>query len=282
MIKCKMYSIYTKDEDNYSTPNIPGVEWVKNDDEAQLLVFENFKIPEVEKIVSDKPKVAFMCEPRSMSGLNEAYEYLENNPDKFDAIFTFDSKILEFANAHLYFNTSVWGEMFPANRNALDTKLDMISMISSNKEYCELHKKRIELAKMLENNPKVRCFGTYNGGNICSTETSHRAYKFAVVIENYIDDYWFTEKICNCFANKVIPIYYGAKKISTFFNPEGIITVDNVDDILGIVYNLNISEEYEKRYDAVCDNYARVKTFSNYWELFKVMNFRVIERLVNK
>ena len=52
MIKCKMYSIYTEDEDNYSTPNIPGVEWVKNDDEAQLLVFENFKIPEVEKIIS--------------------------------------------------------------------------------------------------------------------------------------------------------------------------------------------------------------------------------------
>ena len=112
--------------------------------------------------------------------------------------------------------------------------------------------------------------GTYNGGRKVSTSEIYKNYMFSVVIENYQDDFWFTEKICNAFANKCIPIYYGARKIDTFFAKEGIIRVDDLNNLSKVIRNLKYSVywEYEHRSLAVDYNYERVKDFRNFEEWF--------------
>ena len=86
---------------------------------------------------------------------------------------------------------------------------------------------------------------------------------YSVVIENHIDDIWFTEKICNCFATKTVPIYYGARDIGNHFYEDGIIICesiqeleDRIDDILKnpsvyeLRYNLtNASGILQKNYE---------------------------------
>lgn len=202
--------------------------------------------------------IVILQEPRSIEHLG--YEFVEKNPEKFKYIFSYDSEILKFDNAFLYNWGTVWC-------TADVPKTKGISMISSDKACCELHKIRKILALEFDRGDKVECFGTFRGNpaDFTNTYDSHAEFKFAVVMENYIDDYWYTEKILNCFSTKTVPIYFGARRIGEIFNADGIIQVDRWEDITHIVENLNIDEEYEKRREAIEDNFIRVKPYGEPW-----------------
>jgi hypothetical protein len=81
-------------------------------------------------------------------------------------------------------------------------------------------------------------------------------YQFQIVVENEVSDYWFTEKICDCFATGTIPVYFGCRSIGDFFNPSGIIHFETLDDLKEILDQCN-SALYEKKLDAVQDNFNR-------------------------
>lgn len=204
--------------------------------------------------------IAIMLEPRSIE--HQGYEFVEKHPEKFKHIFTHDSKLLRLPNAHFWVWCRVWTW-------ADVPKTKKISMISSHKNCCELHRARTKLAIQFENNPKVDCFGTYKdpvGKNgWVEAYDAHAEYKFAIAFENYIDNDWFTEKILNCFSTKTVPIYYGARDIGKYFNADGIIQVDDWKKIPEIVENLDIDAEYEKRKEAIEDNYKRVKEYDIRW-----------------
>ena len=54
-------------------------------------------------------------------------------------------------------------------------------------------------------------------------------------MENCIHDYYYTEKILDCFVTGNIPIFRGCKSIHKFFDTRGIIfwnTLDELDEIL--------------------------------------------------
>lgn len=210
---------------------------------------------------------ALLVEPRSISA--KAYEYVEQNYKQFKYVFTHDSQLLAMCdNAKLI----LWGW---GNANYMSfsdrPKTKNISMVSSDKELCELHKARKELALMYENSGIVDCYGTFNGGKYAEIEDYMANYRFSLILENYIDDYWFTEKILNCFANKVVPVYIGARKIDDFFNKKGIIQVDTVDELkLAVLFVTECNSEkwYQERLNAICDNYNRAKQFPVFEDWF--------------
>jgi len=86
---------------------------------------------------------------------------------------------------------------------------------------------------------------------------------FGVVIENTSHRGYFTEKILDSFALKTIPLYWGCTSISDFFNSDGIIRFENVDDLIHIVNNLT-EDDYYNRLEAIEDNYLRATTFGDY------------------
>ncbi len=86
-------------------------------------------------------------------------------------------------------------------------------------------------------------------------------YEYQIVIENIIDNYWSSEKLTNCVIKGVIPIYYGSKKASGLFYPEGSINYlgDDPDknfETIREIYNGGIYD-----YD-LCVN-ARNKLYDN-------------------
>ena len=204
--------------------------------------------------------IALLIEPRS---LQDTYKWLElkRNWRKFKYIFTHDSELLKTCkNA----KRILWGRVYDTNDIP---KTKMVSMVSSDKEYCWLHKARKITARELYSYPEVDVLGTIDGGDWKSTREIYAPYMFSVAFENYIDDYWFTEKICNCFANKTIPIYFGAKKITEFFNSKGIIRVPYFEDIPAVIETLRkqgYERQYELRRDAIEDNFERVKKFEDF------------------
>lgn len=230
----------------------------------------------VDKVEKGQKAVAMLLEPRSMIG--PAYEFVEEHGDLFGLIFTHDSRILKKWQQAWFLN---WGDVwFTSN----EEKTKGISIMSSWKNWCPLHNARISLAKMYDGSGKVDCFGSFRGDkdHWDSCEDAHKEYRFAIVLENDIDDLWYTEKLLNCFSNKVVPIYVGATRIGELFNEEGIIQVSNWQDIPAIVDHLDIEAEYESRLFAVNDNFERVKPYTVPWKERFFRNYgRLLEDFQN-
>lgn len=201
-----------------------------------------------------------MIEPRSIQAAN--YTLAMDQYDRFKYIFTHDSQLLSFAPNALpivYWRDYELKDEF---------KRKDISMICGTKKMCPLHVERMKIADRIEN--KVDILGDYKGER-CTIDEAYTEYKFAVVIENYRDDLWFTEKILNAFSHKTVPIYYGARKIGRFFNERGIITVGrlwDIPEIIEILYEKGLEKEYYKRTTAIMENYEAVQKFKDFEDLF--------------
>ena len=219
-------------------------------------------------------KYGFLLESKTI--VPEDYKLFDKykglNKD-FDLIFTSDAEILDkYDNAKLFLNyaTPWYGTKNGGgslNPKAYENKPKNISLCSSNKVLCDLNIKRIELAKYLKNNNLADTFGTFDGGGFVKIADTLTDYKFAFILENSIEPYFFTQKLTDCFASMTVPVYLGATEIGKFFNTDGIIQIslkdlDNVENIL----KQCTQEEYEARIPAIIDNYNRVQLYSNVWD----------------
>lgn len=223
--------------------------------------------------------IALLIEPRSIQP--DVYKWMETNYGKFKYVFTHDSKLLKVCdNSKLI----LWG-MGNANYNSFNDapKTKNISMVSSDKELCELHKLRKQLAFDLKGHPLVDTMGTFDGGPFVDTETIYSQYRYSIVVENYVDDNWFTEKICNCFANKTIPIYLGSPKIYKFFNPHGILSFEpkGLKDWLKYQTPEILDRKYNIRLEAINDNYERVRKYEKFETWFFKEYGELLEDLGN-
>jgi len=210
--------------------------------------------------------IALMIEPRSI--MPDGYTFLLNGGWKrFKYIFTHDSELLKLPNAKLILCGSVWSWSDVP-------KTKFCSLVSSYKEVCDLHMARKQLAYFYENRGVVDVFGDYRGKDCVPWVDSSeylRDYRYSIVIENYIDDFWFSEKICNCFANKVVPLYIGARKIDEYFNKWGIIRFRDIETIkacIGLYSQDGGKYAYDNMKKAIDDNYERVKEFDRFENWF--------------
>ncbi len=216
-------------------------------------------------------KYGILLESRSL--VPRDYEIFKMNKGlerEFKYIFSFDDRILnEVENARflptaaaIWFGTDKSGGVL--DDSLYKKKNKNISIVSSNKQSCDLHRFRIELAKYCGENKLADTFGTFAGGSLCGIEESLTDYRFSIAIENDISDYFFTEKITNCFASQTIPIYLGARKIDDFFNPDGIIKLkySDLQDVEKVLRTCD-EKEYERRLPAILDNYERAKQYLN-------------------
>lgn len=218
-------------------------------------------------------RYGLLIEPRAVDW--QDYQLLDRNPDlvkKFDRIFTFDEKLLDkYPNAYAFcYNAQIrlWGKLGRDNFREICNieKTKNISIVSSAKKLCDLHKMRYDWAVNFKKGSLVDTFGTFDGGGWASTDDYLRDYRYSIVVENDIQPYWFTEKLLNCLALRVVPIYIGHPNMLKLFNPDGIILVepkdyDNIDEII----KQCSAADYEARLPAIDDNFKRVQS---YWSPF--------------
>lgn len=221
-----------------------------------------------ESIGNPRKKYAYLIESEAI--LPEDYKVFDKNPGlnkEYDKIFTHSSKILNNYSNAIYVPAAgvYYGSDYGGGK--LDEELYLkknkgISIVSSNKEMCELHKIRIGIARYLKTTGKGDVFGTFDGGNPIKIADSLTDYRYSFAIENNINEYYYTEKLLNCFASMTVPIYMGAKKIGDFFNTDGMIIISQKDteNIENIVNKCN-EQDYINRKEAILDNFERVKKY---------------------
>ena len=83
---------------------------------------------------------------------------------------------------------------------------------------------------------------------------------FTVVIQNCKMDTFFTDFV-DPLAAGTIPIFWGTENVNKYFNSEGIITFETVEELDNILSSLT-EQDYYDRIDAVRDNFERSK---KYW-----------------
>ena len=184
---------------------------------------------------------------------------------EFRYIFTYDEKVLnEIENARFYpVAAGIWNrEMKEEAHRKKDRDL---SILSSDKIICDLHRFRLELARMCKREKLADTYGRFDGGEYVKDvdETLDR-YRFSLIIENDISDYYFSERLTSCFAAQTIPVYLGARKISDFFDADGMILLEksDLDEVKNKIRECT-KENYESRLPAVLRNYEKAREYVN-------------------
>lgn len=203
---------------------------------------------------------------------NQVYIAVKENPEKFDRILTYDTDLLKLPNAvfrnggyEVVLNKNVHSHEYPKLQDdslqQIYDKKKLISFITSNKTITEGHRFRIECYnRLMSQSNSVDVFGK-GIRDIVGKIEGLKDYKFSIAIENGIYDNYFTEKILDCFLTGTIPIYRGPKNIGDFFDVDGIITFETVDELINIV-NMLTDNEYQNRIKSIENNFELAKKFS--------------------
>jgi hypothetical protein len=131
-------------------------------------------------------------------------------------------------------------------------KKNKISIITSNKKMMPGHKQRMVFLEALKNEfgNQIVVFG--QGINpVDDKAEALLSYQFCICIENSsINDYW-TEKIADPLLSYCVPIYYGCKNITDYFNESSLIKIDinNVEFSINVIKNvlLNADKIYSEK-----------------------------------
>jgi len=226
---------------------------------------------QVRKRGQEKNRSAILIESTIM--IPEYVRYVYENCELFDHIYTHNHRLLTLPNSRWIPGGGVWiGTEFGGGEYKIYDKNKICSFTSSNKSMCELHNIRLNLFRFIEKRQagnikenNIDLFGTafqYAGPNNTFVKPVDYLsdYMFSVIVENYIDDYYFTEKILNCFATGTIPIYLGARKIDSVFNGDGIIKFSSAVDFLRLHKTLS-KELYDSKIEAVRQNHEIAKSY---------------------
>ena len=117
---------------------------------------------------------------------------------------------------------------------------------------------------------RVDCGGTFmnNIGYIvprginCSGKIEHNnEYKFCIAFENANYPGYVTEKICDAYKSKCIPIYWGTRDVIKDFNPNTFINANdftNFDELVKYIIKVDTDDE-------LYESYFKEPIFSKYW-----------------
>lgn len=218
------------------------------------------------KAKEEELNVAYLIEPEEVITPG-FYATIIQNRHKFKYILTDKEEILNRCdNAVLFEYGTAW-----IQENPHPEKIHGISTIIGFKNMAEGHLLRHNLWKHrhLIQTPKYFYASHHGGpalepGNDLIIDEYNRnelfKYEFQVVIENKMTRYWFTEKLCDCFSSRVVPIYYGAREIGNYFDQRGMIIVKDLASIIRACNGITESR-YAEMLPYIEENEQRVKQY---------------------
>ena len=197
--------------------------------------------------------IGWLIEPYDLMPHN--YDYVLNNHNKFKQIWTHERLLTDrLANAKFVPFGGCW---IDAPDYKVHPKTKMFSIIASGKRVLTGHNLRHRIIEDSEG--KIDTFG--NGYTYIKDKIEGlKDYRYHFTIENCKRDYWFTEKLIDCFITGTIPIYWGCPSIGKFFNTNGMIIFDNLNDLKEKL-KICSEEHYNSQIFAVRDNFVRAQKY---------------------
>lgn len=127
-------------------------------------------------------------------------------------------------------------------------KPKLMSVITSNKAFTQGHQDRINFVEKLKRyyGDRLDVYGRGFHGFGDKWEVLAK-YKYHIVIENSQSDYYWTEKISDCYLSETFPIYHGCTNIDEYFSKDAYATID-IHDIEGSIAAIDAIINSEEHY----------------------------------
>lgn len=222
-----------------------------------------------EKIYHNEITILHLSEPDVIYGFAD-HIIDECNYNYFDFILTFNKKVLAACpNAVKFEFGTTWIHGYKFKKKEFG-----ISTIIGHKQKTPGHLLRHDLwARRKEITIPSAFYISAHGGpentDDCpvlgkKSHEKHVAYgtQYHIAIENSNGDYYFSEKLIDCFQTKAVPIYWGCPAIGDYFNTDGMIIFDDADEMIRKVNSLKPGN-YEKMAGAIEENYELSKKFAD-------------------
>jgi hypothetical protein len=182
------------------------------------------------------------------------YEQVKRTASQYKEIWTHDKDILnEFAHAKYYPVGGCW--LKEEDRKIYD-KTKMFSIIASSKTSMPGHKLRHDIVKASGN--KIDAFGAYKPLKYKIDGLADYRYHFA--IESSKKDFYFTEKLIDCLMSGTIPIYWGCPSIGNFFNTDGFIVFNDLNELKEKL-KLCTAEFYDSKKSVIEENFKKAQDY---------------------
>ena len=222
-------------------------------------------IPQTQEDLSSINILSFQ-EPNEYFGL---HEWAIQNKHLFDIILTQNDKVLNNCNNAIF---QPFGHTWlkPDQYEKEHNKEFKLAHLQGKLLKTYGHSLRHEVTnRKNEFNIPIKFYETYGDRNNIDDARLGKEFifgdsQFGVVIENTSHRGYFTEKILDCFLLKTIPFYWGCSNIEDFFDIDGIILIDNVDDL---IYKANqLDKKYYENKKEIVDKNWRLALDYVYYE----------------
>ena len=232
------------------------VTW-KKDKSADISCHIDYGI--LANVDSSKLNYGWICESSAIvpSVIKEVVKNKNDYKKKFKYIFTCDSRLVNI-DKDLFKFTMPSALPWIQNKKIYD-KSKLVSFIGSNKRMCKGHTYRHEMIEKYKDD--VDHFGRGFEGKelpwLIENESGKilglKDYMFSFAMENTNHEFAFCEKTTDCFATGTIPIYWGGKGISKFFDSRGIIFLEDLESVSDLTKEL-----YESKIEYINSNFKKL------------------------
>jgi hypothetical protein len=226
--------------------------WDRNNFDKNVIIITDSNLHNVDRFYN-KIKVAWLLESPVIT--KDPYEWIRHNHSKFDYVFTHSKKLLDISDKFKFCPTG--GCWILDEDIEIHNKTKNISIIKSHKVDTEGQRLRHQCSNFIDSSD---IFTPNADGSYLYKAVSLKDYRFQVVVENCREDFYFSEKIIDCFATGTIPIYWGCPSINNFFDENGILSFSNLDEFKERI-NLTTESEYEKRFESVKFNFNKCREY---------------------
>ena len=209
-------------------------------------------------------KVLVQIEPPSIM---DSTGPIIDNHQNFDLILTWNEDLLHLPNAQKFIFGCCWIEWDSFKEN----KQKVCSFNTSHKGWAPGHQLRKQIWEGLDGAEDLNGFSIVKHKSPPRTPNKNFLFetaKYHIVVENEQRNNWVTEKLIDCFASKTIPIYWGASNIGEYFNVDGMIIFNTIEELKDILDNLD-EKFYDDRTDIIEENYSKSKAYWDFHERVK-------------
>lgn len=247
------------------------IEWILNtpeDNDEATIIYTDCSLNLARK--NSKKNIGWLIE--SPEYHENYYNWIKYNNENFSHIITHDKDLLELDEKFKFI--PIGGAWILDKDISIYNKSKNFSIIASSKNQTSGHKMRHAIISGL--NGKADLYGR-GFKTIQNKIEGLKDYRYTFCIENCKKDYYFTEKLIDCFLTGTIPIYWGCPSIGKFFNTDGMIIFDNLLELKDKL-KFCTQEFYEKNIEAIRQNFktahqylcAEDYIYENQKELFYV------------
>lgn len=154
-------------------------------------------------------------------------------------------------------------------------KENKIVWITSNQRASKGHQVRMNFLEGIKDLPFISLYGRGINPIEDKWEVLQNS-KYAIAYENFHNDYYWTEKIVDCYLSYTMPIYYGCEKIDDFFPKDSFIRLDPKDKHIDLFLKEIVhSNRWENNIEAITQ--ARDLVLNEY-QLFPFL-YKIIKNL---